>query len=469
MTQISYAGGKLLKYTYDAAGRRTKMEDQSGFTVSYSYDAIGRLSSLADGAGNILVTYSYDVVGYLRSKQNGDGSKTTYDLDAAGQLTYLINFDGNQEITSRFDYQYDALGQPTSVGTLEGVWSYSYDAAGQLRRAVFTSNNAALIPHQDLVYNYDAAGNRTSTLINGVTTAYSANSMNQYTAVGSATYAYDADGNLIRKTAPGIVTTFAYDPENQLVGIAAPGDAWSYQYDPIGNLVATTHNGSTIGFVTDPAGLGNAVGEYNSAGALQAHYIHGGDLVSRVASGGATSFYQFDGTGNTVGILGAGGGLSSSFSYLPFGDILKATNPSSTAFQFGGGLGVMKWGANLYSMRARSYNPGLGRFVQADPLGINAGPNVYTYAGNSPVLANDPSGLMTLFELKILRIALAQQGIFEGLSPASARLLSTLGNAIDRVSVPDLDLEGGAIAVRVFMCLNVRDRRRRGRPRRRLR
>ena len=49
--------------------------------------------------------------------------------------------------------------------------------------------------------------------------------MAKYTAVGSATYAYDADGNLIRKTDAGITTTLAYDSENHLTGTSAPGDA----------------------------------------------------------------------------------------------------------------------------------------------------------------------------------------------------------------------------------------------------
>ena len=55
------------------------------------------------------------------------------------------------------------------------------------------------MPNQDLQYVYDLAGNRTETIINGVTTTYVTNNMNQYTQIGSANLTYDADGNLIAR------------------------------------------------------------------------------------------------------------------------------------------------------------------------------------------------------------------------------------------------------------------------------
>ncbi len=48
--------------------------------------------------------------------------------------------------------------------------------------------------------------------------------------------------------------------------------------------------------------------------------------------------------------------------------------------------------ANLYDYKARSYIPGMGRFLQPDPKGAAAGPNLYAYVHNDPVNKADPSG-----------------------------------------------------------------------------
>ncbi|MBK6780977.1 MAG: RHS repeat-associated core domain-containing protein [Gemmatimonadetes bacterium] len=48
--------------------------------------------------------------------------------------------------------------------------------------------------------------------------------------------------------------------------------------------------------------------------------------------------------------------------------------------------------SGLY-MRARYYDPALGRWISEDPIGIAGGLNVYAYAGNDPVNGRDPSGL----------------------------------------------------------------------------
>lgn len=43
--------------------------------------------------------------------------------------------------------------------------------------------------------------------------------------------------------------------------------------------------------------------------------------------------------------------------------------------------------------RARQYSPATGRFLQRDPLGYGAGPNVFEYVGSLPTCRRDPFGL----------------------------------------------------------------------------
>jgi RHS repeat-associated protein len=50
--------------------------------------------------------------------------------------------------------------------------------------------------------------------------------------------------------------------------------------------------------------------------------------------------------------------------------------------------------SGLYHYRARAYDPAVGRFLQADPLGFAAGDlNLYAYTWNDPANWTDPSGL----------------------------------------------------------------------------
>ncbi len=41
----------------------------------------------------------------------------------------------------------------------------------------------------------------------------------------------------------------------------------------------------------------------------------------------------------------------------------------------------------------RFYDPGTGRYISADPIGLDGGMNLYAYSNNDPVNWIDPKGL----------------------------------------------------------------------------
>ena len=127
----------------------------------------------------LVVLYEYDPTGRIATKTLGNGMFTTYQYDPTGQLLGLTNALTNGTVLSYFNYAYDSRGRRTSMASLDGQWTYSYDDIGQLTHAVF-STATTNIPAQDLLYVYDAVGNRIQTVENGVTSSYAANDLNEY-------------------------------------------------------------------------------------------------------------------------------------------------------------------------------------------------------------------------------------------------------------------------------------------------
>ena len=424
LMRIDYPGGKWLEFTYNAAGQRASNLDQTGHRLTYYYDAVGRLDYIENESNVREVDYDYDAAGRLVLKTLGNGVYTTYDYDQAGQLLHLVNYKPDGSILSRFDYTYDSRGQRVSMTTLDGAWSYTYDEIGQLTHAVFAPAPGSTIPAQDEIYVYDALGNRIRTIINGVTTEYTINNMNQYVTVGGVTYTYDRDGNLVQQGG----TTYTYNDENRLIAVNDGTNLWQYTYDALGNRVATTENGTTTHYIVDPIGLGNVVGEYDASGNLVAHYDHGYVLLSRADAPDTASYYTFDPIGNTSELTISYGTIANRYSYTPFGDYLQINETIPNPLQYVGEYGVMREHNGLNFMRARYYDYATGLFTSPDPLGILAGdPDLYRYVGNNTISATDPLGL---FDAKRFGTGLWQLiGGATGLAASAGAIVGTSGAA----------------------------------------
>ena len=85
---------------------------------------------------------------------------------------------------------------------------------------------------------------------------------------------------------------------------------------------------------------------------------------------------------------GSSGAVGSKYKYGPFGEsaALTGTTIGYTGQRYDSETG-------LYHYKARYYLPSIGRFLQADHVGYEAGMNLYAYVGNDPMDHTDPDGL----------------------------------------------------------------------------
>jgi RHS repeat-associated protein len=125
------------------------------------------------------------------------------------------------------------------------------------------------------------------------------------------------------------------------------------------------------------------------------------DLISATDKDGNQRYYFADGLGSTTLTaepLPGGGAETQDYKYDVFGALRSGslqTQPywEAEAMLFTGEQFDARARHNaggLYYLRARFYDPEIGRFLSQDPL---PGGNLYAYVGNNPVNFTDPSGL----------------------------------------------------------------------------
>ncbi len=447
--------GTVVNYVYDSINRLKTRILPDGEVYAYTYDALSRVVTASNNAGAVVFTYDnlnrvtsetfdgrttayqYNIAGRTQTTTYPNGSVVVREFDARNRLTsiskdsvsiadYTYN-NANQVLSKTFgngiitNMQYDFANRLSSISTRNGTiqnTSFAYDKERN-KTAINRNNNGALseqftydngyrlinykrgIPGGastiNNTYNYDAVGNRTATILNGATSNYNTNNLNQITSISGAqntSFVYDNRGN----------TTFdgtyhkMYDSENRLIkDSSSPTSVVAYTYDALNRRVIKWVNNNPL--------------KYSYSGIAQIEERDGGNallnstvftnFLSPVSNdkNGSRFYFHANEMMSVEAITNQNGGIAEKYNYDAYSKQTRTDSagnilPSSIAgnrFGFTGQEYDSATGNNNFFFR--NYSPATGVFAQRDLIEYGDGTSMYQYVGNNPANGLDILGL----------------------------------------------------------------------------
>jgi RHS repeat-associated protein len=206
------------------------------------------------------------------------------------------------------------------------------------------------------------------------------------------TYTYDANGNMTQRVENGLTYTQTFDAENRLISVTVSGQTTQFIYDGDGKRVKSIMNMGVATTTTYFVGGHYEVVETYTGTQVNKYYYAGSQRVA-MRTDATLNYLLGDHLGSTSLIADASGVVISELRYKAWGETRYTSGTTPTRYQYTGQYSYASdFGLHFYN--ARWYDSSLSRFAQADsivPRGLQ-GLDRYAYTNNNPIKHTDPSG-----------------------------------------------------------------------------
>lgn len=322
--------GDLLTYfSYDPMNRVVSIENILG-TTTYEYDDWKKTVTDANEHVKVFYENAYGNLVQVTEKNGFFSYNTYYTWNTIGELTKITDALGNVR-----NFTYNGFGKRLTAEDLHasadvtfGVWTYTYDNAGNMTKTVS--------PKAETVnYTYD--------VLNRVL------SENWTGGAGvEVVYTYDTctngKGKLCSAVRGGVTTTYTYTPTEQVKDESTTIDGTVYttttSYNYCGNPIEITHpNGTKTRYLYDSVGAVNGIQRKETTGGYQnivsnVDYTEFGKPVSVSFANGVVTTYTYGDLQRLSDIdtvKDANVIQDLHYDYDPVGNIIAITDASGTA------------------------------------------------------------------------------------------------------------------------------------------
>ena len=355
--------------------------------INYEYDAKGNMTTVSDSLNNskVMARYTYDSNDNLSSVTYGNGTSTSYTYNKGNMIEKVINNNADNTQMSIYSYDYYLDGNVSQQNRNGVKCYYDYDEFSRIIDEDYG--------REEIDYYYDAAGNRTLKKIcddNGDTDVNYTYDLNNRLLEESTDYyaknetdvtkyVYDNNGNQIKKI--GYITKgvngspsqdlvsenelnntyeiYKYNEFNEMTSFESNKESkWEYAYLPNGLRYRKSNASHFDRYVWDRNG--NIIAEMNGEGNLTSKYVRGNKLISKDGN----EYFGYDGHGSVVNISNESGKSIKSYDYDAFGVELNRDVNDTNLFRYCGEQYDNE--TDSIYLRARYYNPSLGRFTTED-------------------------------------------------------------------------------------------------------